>query len=383
MDEADGVRWQPALNGTLQLNRTNAFFLGGGKALVNAYYAIAASAWASTCRLRQPGAVDIDVRRRELRIVRSSSATAARHASKRRRSSSRPAASRRTSSGCARYGARREELPHPRHAVQPRRVAASACSTAAPRPSATRAGVPRRRLRRARAAVRRRHRHARRCRAVRHRRSTVHAQRFSDEGDDFWPKRYAIWGGLIARQPDQIVYCIVDAQGDRRLHAACIPADRGGHAFPSWRACSASTPRRWPARSTSTTPPCGRAPSITRSWTTATPKASSRRRATGRWRIDTPPFYAYPLRAGHHLHLPRRAVDERACVPARRRAVADNIFAAGEVMAGNILGTGLPGRVRHDDRQRLRAHRGRGGGAACPRLSRVRCPSSSRRRSAA
>jgi len=35
------VRFQPSLAGTLQLGRTNAFFLGGGKALVNTYYAIA------------------------------------------------------------------------------------------------------------------------------------------------------------------------------------------------------------------------------------------------------------------------------------------------------------------------------------------------------
>ena len=33
-----GVRFQPSLSGTLSLARTNAFFLGGGKALVNAYY---------------------------------------------------------------------------------------------------------------------------------------------------------------------------------------------------------------------------------------------------------------------------------------------------------------------------------------------------------
>ncbi|NCX63360.1 MAG: FAD-binding protein, partial [Betaproteobacteria bacterium] len=33
-----GVRFQPSLGGTLHLSRTNAFFLGGGKALMNAYY---------------------------------------------------------------------------------------------------------------------------------------------------------------------------------------------------------------------------------------------------------------------------------------------------------------------------------------------------------
>ena len=32
------MRFQPSLSGTLSLSRTNAFFLGGGKALVNAYY---------------------------------------------------------------------------------------------------------------------------------------------------------------------------------------------------------------------------------------------------------------------------------------------------------------------------------------------------------
>ena len=33
-----GVRFQPSLSGTLHLDRTNAFFLGGGKALLNSYY---------------------------------------------------------------------------------------------------------------------------------------------------------------------------------------------------------------------------------------------------------------------------------------------------------------------------------------------------------
>ena len=33
-----GVHFQPALSGTLHLSRTNAFFMGGGKALMNAYY---------------------------------------------------------------------------------------------------------------------------------------------------------------------------------------------------------------------------------------------------------------------------------------------------------------------------------------------------------
>ena len=37
-----GMRLQPSLSGTLSLARTNAFFLGGGKSLVNASYRTAA-----------------------------------------------------------------------------------------------------------------------------------------------------------------------------------------------------------------------------------------------------------------------------------------------------------------------------------------------------
>jgi tricarballylate dehydrogenase len=37
-----GVRFQPSLGGTLHLSRTNSFFLGGGKALINAYFHAAA-----------------------------------------------------------------------------------------------------------------------------------------------------------------------------------------------------------------------------------------------------------------------------------------------------------------------------------------------------
>ena len=33
-----GVRFQPSLSGALHTARTNAFFMGGGKALINAYY---------------------------------------------------------------------------------------------------------------------------------------------------------------------------------------------------------------------------------------------------------------------------------------------------------------------------------------------------------
>ncbi len=50
-----GVNFQPSLSGTLHLSRTNAFFMGGGKALVNAYYR---SAEALGVRVRYGAPVD-------------------------------------------------------------------------------------------------------------------------------------------------------------------------------------------------------------------------------------------------------------------------------------------------------------------------------------
>ena len=38
------------------------------------------------------------------------------------------------------------------------------------------------------------------------------ADRFYNEGEDVWPKRYAIWGRLVAAQPDQVGYVIIDSR---------------------------------------------------------------------------------------------------------------------------------------------------------------------------
>ena len=51
-------------------------------------------------------------------------------------------------------------------------------------------------------------------------------KRFYDEGEDFWPKRYAIWGRLIAEQPEQIAYSIIDSKAIAALHAVGISAGR-------------------------------------------------------------------------------------------------------------------------------------------------------------
>src|SRR4029453_9016204 len=50
-----------------------------------------------------------------------------------------------------------------------------------------------------------------------------HAERFHDEGEDFRPNRYAIWGTLVARQPDQIPFSILDAKAAGRFMPSVFP----------------------------------------------------------------------------------------------------------------------------------------------------------------
>ena len=58
-------------------------------------------------------------------------------------------------------------------------------------------------------------------------------------------------------------------------------------------------------------------------------------------KIDTPPFYGYPLRPGITFTYLGVEVDEKARVLfGAGKKPSDNIFAAGEVMAGNVLGQG-------------------------------------------
>ena len=54
-------------------------------------------------------------------------------------------------------------------------------------------------------------------------------------------------------------------------------------------------------------------------------------------RIDAPPYYAYALRPGITFTYLGVAVDERARVLRESHVAFANVFAAGEVMAGNIL----------------------------------------------
>src|SRR5277367_2866387 len=57
---AQGVRFQPSLGGTLSLGRTNSFFLGGGRSMLNALYLTAEQLGIAV--LYDAEVVDLDVR---------------------------------------------------------------------------------------------------------------------------------------------------------------------------------------------------------------------------------------------------------------------------------------------------------------------------------
>ena len=265
-----GVRWQPSLGGTLSLGRTNSFFLGGGRAMLNALYLTAE-------QLGVDILYDAEVRRsrHRRRHVPVGDAEAADRrrierprldAGRRRR---RLRGQHRMAEGI--LGRGRRQFPDPRHALQSRLDPEDAARQG--RAGGRRShAMPRGRDRRPRAEIRRRHHHAARFAWCSASSSTSTPQRFYDEGEDIWPKRYAIWGRLVAAQPDQIAYIIFDASVAQRASCRrCFRRSRPTRS-PSSPASSSSIRRRWKRPSPTSTPRCGPAPSITPSSTIAAPR---------------------------------------------------------------------------------------------------------------
>jgi tricarballylate dehydrogenase len=164
-------------------------------------------------------------------------------------------------------------------------------------------------------------------------------QRFYDEGEDFWPKRYAIWGRLIAEQPDQIAYSIIDAKALSHFMPSVFPPIEAG-SIAELASTLGLDPEALAAavdEFNRAVPPGAFDPGALDGCRTEgldPPKSHWARP------IDTPPYYGYPLRPGITFTYLGVTVDEQARVIMQDEQPAKNIFAAGEVMAGNILGKG-------------------------------------------
>jgi tricarballylate dehydrogenase len=165
------------------------------------------------------------------------------------------------------------------------------------------------------------------------------ADRFYDEGEDFWPRRYAIWGSLIANQPDQIAFSIVDAKAVGRFMPSVFPPIAAGSIGEL--AALLELPR---AKLEATMAAFNRAvrPGTFDHAVLDNCRTQGLAPDKTHWaqRIDTPPFWAYPLRPGITFTYLGLKVDPNARVLLSGGEPAYNIYAAGEIMAGNILRKG-------------------------------------------
>ena len=332
---ANGVRWQKPLRGTLHLTRTNLFMLGGGKAMMNAYYETA-------CRLGIEIAYESEVGELIIRNGAFQSARILRNGASQEISAKAivvsaggfeanipwlkeywgDAADNFIIRGTKHNQGRmlKELLKHGAKPVgDPRGCHAVALDARAPKFDGgivTRLDSPPFGI------------------VV-----NKYVKRFYDEGEDFWPKRYAIWGKLIADQPEQIAYSIIDAKALPHFMPSVFPPVKA-HSIDELAIALDLDPARLSAavnefnkavRSGTFDP--GNLDDC-RTEGIEPPKSHWARR------IDTPPFYGYPLRPGITFTYLGVTVNERAQVVMQDGRPATNIFAAGEIMAGNILGRG-------------------------------------------
>ena len=333
--EARGVRFQPSLSGTLSLARTNAFFLGGGKSLVNAYYRTAERLGVDVRYEAPVTHLEID----EDRIA----AVDFTHEGKSRRVE--PKAVVVASGGfqadtdwlARAWGPAAKNFlirgtPYNRGVVladlldqgveqvgDPTQCHAVAIDGRAPKFDG---GI------------------VTRLDCVPF--SIVvnkKAERFYDEGEDVWPKRYAIWGRLVAAQPDQVGYVIIDSKSlelfmpsvfppiaadsiEALAEKLELPTDRLRATVDEFNAACGDTSAFHPTEldgvaTTGLNPP-------KTNW--ARP-------------ITEPPFYGYSLRNGVTFTYLGLKVDDKAQCSIGNRPVR-NLWAAGETMAGSILGQG-------------------------------------------
>jgi tricarballylate dehydrogenase len=332
---ARDVRFQPALGGTLQLSETNAFFLGGGKAMVNALYARAETLGVRARYETEVHGVAMD-------------GDGFRHVTARTEDKDIEFPAK---SFVAAAGGFEANIPWLIEAWGP------AAENFLVRGSPYNTGLTLRAMMDAGAAT---IGDADQCHAVAvdarvpkfdagivSRSDSVpfgvmvnkYGARFYDEGEDFWPKRYAIWGRLIAAQPDQIAYSIIDAKSVP-LFMPSIYAPHQANTLAGLAVEIGLDPATFEATLgayNSAVQP-GRLDSAVLDGCHTQGLAIEK----SNWarRIDTPPFYAYPLAPGITFTYLGVRIDTAARVHMEGGAIAPGVFAAGEMMSGNILGQG-------------------------------------------
>ncbi|WP_334384114.1 MULTISPECIES: FAD-dependent tricarballylate dehydrogenase TcuA [unclassified Bradyrhizobium] len=166
-----------------------------------------------------------------------------------------------------------------------------------------------------------------------------HAERFYDEGEDIWPKRYAIWGRLVAAQPDQIAYIVFDASVRNSFMPTLFPPLEGGSIaeLATKLELDPAALEKTIAEFNAAVKPGTFDHTILDDCRTegiTPPKTHWARR------IETPPYLAYPVRPGITFTYLGTRVNRQARMVMKDGTPSANMFAAGEIMAGNVLGKG-------------------------------------------
>jgi len=333
--EQNGVRFQPSLTGTLNLSRTNAFFLGGGKALMNAYYAAAQRAGIDIFYDAEVLSLDLD----EGFVL--GARILHKGVEARIRANAYVVASGGFQANIAwlkeYWGEAAENFlirgtPYAKGAILRNLLAQGVAPIGDPTQF---------------------HAVAIDARAPKFDGGIVtrldcvpfsivvdrNCQRFYDEGEDVWPKRYAIWGRLVAQQPGQIAYSIIDSKSETLFMPSVFPAVRANtiaELAARLALDTAALEASVRAFNDAVRPGTFHAQQLDdcRTQGLTPPKSHWARK------IDAPPYIAYPLRPGITFTYLGVKVDEHARVVMADGKPSANLFAAGEIMAGNILGKG-------------------------------------------
>jgi tricarballylate dehydrogenase len=332
---AQGVRWQPALRGTLQLARTNHFFLGGGKALVNVEHEAA----------RRLG---VEVRYGstvvELRLAGGRCDGVVVETRGQRRTV--PAGAVVVASGG--YEANLDWLvEHWGEGARNYRVRGSRWNDGLLLRHLLDAGALARGNPRGFHAIAVDGRSPEFDGGIVTRVDSVplgivvnrDGARFADEGADLWPKRYASWGRLIATQPRQVAWSIFDSRAAGRFIPAVYPPFQAETiaGLADALGLDAAALTRTVAEYNASVRPGEHDPGRLDGCATEgldPPKSH--------WALplDAPPYGGYPLRVGVTFTYLGVGVDRDARVLREGGGAFENVYAAGEVMAGSILREG-------------------------------------------
>jgi tricarballylate dehydrogenase len=334
---AHGARWQMPLAGTLHLERTNRFFLGGGKALLNSYYNEAAR--------RRGMTVVYDAKVEDLEFAgdRCESVIVSYDGTRHQV---------RTRSVVCASGGFEASLDWLRQywgdAVDGYIIRGTPYNDGHVLARLLAAGAAREGQERGFHAIAVDARSPRFDGGIATRQDAIplgivvnrDAARFHDEGADLWPSCYAHWGGHIARQPGQYAVALWDA----KVNGLFLPPLYGAYSSHDLRALAPEVGLDPEALCRTVSDyNAGVVPGGTFNHSAldnchtqglAVPKSH--------WaqRLDEPPYYAVTLRPGITFTYMGVRVRGDGRVVMADGGLFRNVYAAGEIMSGNILSTG-------------------------------------------